>query len=266
MNPESIAKFTSATNVELLRGGRNESLKAGNFVLKPVHESEKYIWLSECLNQIDFLDLQVAVPVKSREGNYIENSIGATRYFEATFLQGKLEKKLEICRRLNDIISKIPKPSGFDSWENPWTKAQSLAWSNFNVSAVKTPAEINALLNMRTHIEMRRQLVHVDLAGNILFDKNENPVVIDFTPGFYPKEYAEVLLLIDSIAWYDTSIENLRLLHLTEDLRKQLILRALIFRLSVPLFMGQLNTEKNYQVNYDGYKSVVEKILTRSDL
>jgi len=34
--------------------------------------------------------------------------------------------------------------------------------------------------------------------------------------------------------------------------------------LSVPLFMGQLNTEKNYQVNYHGYNSVVKKILARS--
>ena len=256
MNLKSIRKFTTDTSVQRLTGGQNESLKAGNLVLKPVHEPEKYLWLSECLNQIDFGDLHVAVPIKSSEGNYIENAIGATRYFDAQFFPDRLEEKLKTCRRLNSIICRIAKPPDFDSWENPWTKAQHLAWSHSCISEKELPAEIKVLLSMRTPLEMSNQLVHVDLAGNILFDKNDDPVVIDFTPGFYPKEYAEVLLLIDSMAWYGAPIEEFNLLDLNEDLQQQLILRAVIFRLSVPLFSEPPEECRNYQNNFDGYRSI----------
>ncbi len=261
MNLESIAKFTTATSTQILAGGQNESVKAGNLVLKPVYEAEKYIWLGACLNQIDLGDLQVAVPIKSRAGNFVEDNIGATRYFDAQFFPDRLEEKLNACRSLNSIISKISKPSSFDSWENPWTKAQGIAWSQSASSQLEIPKEIRALLNIRTRLEMPDQLVHVDLAGNILFDKNERPVVIDFTPGFYPKEYAEVLLLVDSIAWYGAPIESLDLLNVDRLLKEQLILRGLIFRLSVPLFMGQSPSQKNFQKNYDGYRSIIHRIL-----
>lgn len=241
-------------------GGQNESVRAGDLVLKPVHEPEKYLWLSECLNEIDFEELQVAVPIRSRDGNYIENSIGATRYYEATFLRNRLETKLDTCRRLNKMISNVPKPEDFDSWQNPWTKAQDLAWSYSKNSNLEIPEEIKSLLNMREKVEMPNQLVHVDLAGNILFDANQKPVIIDFTPGFYPKEYAEVLLLVDSIAWYDASIEILELLTLTGRLKQQIILRALIFRLCVPLFSETPTDSKNYQINFDGYRSTFDTL------
>lgn len=259
MNLEAIEKFTGTTSVHALPGGQNEAAKAGDLVLKPIHETEKYLWLARCLNKIDFENLQIAIPVRSRDGNFIENSIGATRYYEATFLPNRLETKLDTCRRLNKMISNVPKPDDFDSWENPWTRAQSLAWSQSGSSNMEVPDEIKTLLEMRTPLKMPHQLVHVDLAGNILFDCSDNPVVIDFTPGFYPKEYAEVILLIDSIAWYGGSMENLSLLKLEEELKSQLIVRALIFRLGVPLFSETAKDKKNYQTNFDGYRGIVGK-------
>jgi uncharacterized protein (TIGR02569 family) len=258
MNPDAIKKFAGTTNGHALPGGQNESVRAGDLVLKPIRETEKYLWMATCLNKIDFEDLQIAIPVRSSDNNYIEDFIGATRYHEATFLPNRLETKLNTCRRLNKMISNVPKPEDFDSWENPWTRAQSVAWSPVRISETEDPEEIKALLQIRTQFEMPHQLVHVDLAGNILFDTRDNPVVIDFTPGFYPKEYAEALLLIDSIAWYGASMDNLNLLKLEEELKKQLILRALIFRLSVPLFREAANDKKNYQTNFEGYRGIVE--------
>ena len=55
-------------------------------------------------------------------------------------------------------------------------------------------------------------------------------------PGFYPKEYAEVLLVSDSIAWFDEPVESLNQLQIKEEVTFQLLLRAVLFRLSVPLF------------------------------
>jgi uncharacterized protein (TIGR02569 family) len=260
MTRETIEKFTCSTNFEAMTGGQNESVRVGELVLKPVYEPRKYLWLSECLEQVKAEDVSIAKPIKSREGNYIENGIGATRYYEAKFFEDKIDAKLDTCRKLNEITSNISKPDDFDLWESPWTKAQNLAWiipGNFNV---KIPGEIQRLMSLREEIEIPSQLVHVDLAGNILFDAKENAVIIDFTPGFYPKEYAEMLLLIDSIAWYKASIGSLDLLNVQGKIRRQLMLRSLIFRLSVPLFFNDSDDGINYQRNLYGYKPLLAEL------
>ena len=263
VDPETIAKFSGRTTFTILPGGQNESVKAGDLVIKPVHEPKKYLWLSECLNEVDFEDLQVAIPVRSGAGNYIENAAGATQYYEAKFFDGRMERKLDTCRELNKKVFHISKPEDFASWESPWTKGQDLAWSFGDAVNFKIPEELRVLMNMREQIEIPYQLVHVDLAGNILFDIKGNPVVIDFTPGFYPKEYSESLLVIDSIAWYHGPIESLELLTIHGEFKTQLMLRSLIFRLSVPLFFDKCNAE-NYQRNLEGYKPIVKVISGES--
>lgn len=264
MNDETIAKFVSCATYDVLPGGQNESIRAGHLVIKPVHEERKYLWLAECLNQIDFGDLRVAIPVKSKQGNFVEDSVGATKYYQAEFLTDRIEAKLDICRRLNIKISTIKKPPDFDSWESPWTKAQNIAWLNVKNHDINIPREIKELIALRTEITLPYQMVHVDLAGNILFDAEGNPVVIDFTPGFYPREYAEALLLADSIAWYGASMGNLNLINLRDDWKRQLVLRAIIFRLSVPLYLDTNNHGENYKRNFSGYKPIIEMVMRGS--
>lgn len=259
MDTATLRKFTNCEGYQVLKGGQNESIKVGDLVIKPVHEKEKYLWLSEVLGEINFENLRVATPLKSKGGNFIEDSFGATPYFEAQFYNSKLEEKLDACRELNSKVAGIRKPKEYNKWESPWTKAQSLAWSH-KISSPLLPKEIEELIRLRTTLNLPEQLIHVDLAGNILFDEEGNPIIIDFTPGFYPKEYSEVLLLIDSIAWYQASMEALHLLNLEKDIQDQLILRALIFRLSVPLFLhtDPKNKIEDFQKDYQGYSPIVD--------
>jgi len=260
MDTATLRKFTKAETYQILKGGQNESIKVGDLVIKPVHEKEKYLWLSAVLEEINFENLQVATPLKSLEGNFIEDSFGATRYFDAQFYNNKLKEKLDACRELNSKLAGIRKPKEYDKWESPWTKAQGLAWSDHKISSALLPKEIEELIRLRKTLNLPDQLVHVDLAGNILFDEKGGPIIIDFTPGFYPKEYSEVLLMIDSIAWYQASIEALQLLSAEKEIQDQLILRALIFRLSVPFFLhaDSKNKIEAFQKDYQGYRPIVD--------
>ena len=77
--------------------------------------------------------------------------------------------------------------------------------------------------------------IHSDLAGNILFSFNK-AVIIDISPDFRPIEYANTLLVTDSIAWHGEDIQSMNLLPYGEELKRQLQIRAIMFRLCVSLF------------------------------
>ena len=264
MNVHIIQKFTDSEKFSSIEGGQNESIKAGDVVLKPVHEIKRYLWISDELNKLQFDQIKVALPLKSKKGNYIEDAFGATPYFEGKFYKNKLTKKLEACRILNSKISSVQKPQDFDNWINPWTKAQDLAWNKPTVPQnipLEIAKAINELLNLRKPLTLLSQLIHTDLAGNILFDEADTPIVIDFTPGFYPKEYGELLLLVDSIAWYNASLDILQLINATDFIKQQLVIRALIFRLSVSCFCNENNIKADlFFKDYEAYIKVIEWI------
>ncbi|XXZ52641.1 hypothetical protein AAGT00_34280 [Streptomyces cavourensis] len=61
--------------------------------------------------------------------------------------------------------------------------ADRVAWGEREADVVAEPAEPFALLLSRWRpVEAVAQLVHGDLAGNVLFAPGRDPAVIDFTP------------------------------------------------------------------------------------
>lgn len=257
----TIRKFTTDTQAENLAGGQNESVKVGEVVLKPIHDQAEYLWVSEVLNSIDFGDLRIIKPLKSSLGNYIEDSFGATPYFKNSYHSYNLKENIRVCRQLNECLKNVPKPpSLFENLNNPWKKSQFLAW--FEVIPNGLPEEVIFLLNCRKSIDLPHQLVHVDLANNILVDNQNQVAIIDFTPGFYPKQYAEALLIIDTIAWYQGKTEHIKEIELENDLLYQLILRALLFRISIPLFLEKKSNEKEmlFRKELRGYDKVFKYI------
>jgi hypothetical protein len=102
------------------------------------------------------------------------------------------------------------------------------------------------------------QIVHSNLSGNILFDQVLSPLVIDFSPTIAPVEYAEAILVCDCIAWQGSKISEIDLLP-DDELYKEMIIRAIIFRLSVSAIFSKGDYLKFYQ-EYLAFKSIVEYI------
>ena len=53
------------------------------------------------------------------------------------------------------------------------------------------------------------QLVHGDLAGNVLLDATGTPVVIDFAPYWRPARWAEAVCVLDAVLWWDAPVHAL---------------------------------------------------------
>ncbi|MBD3328805.1 hypothetical protein GF340_05925 [Candidatus Peregrinibacteria bacterium] len=261
---EIIKHFTDDTEAQLLSGGQGESYKIGNIVIKPVHEEEKYIWLANALEKINFENLQYSGPIKSKNGNYVEDSYCATTFIPGSFHEGRIEEKIKAAISFNSSIKNISKPIFFDEWKSPWTKAQDVAWSKQSIPS-NLPARfkgyINELENIKAEINLQSQLVHCDFAGNILFNENE-PIIIDFSPGFFPAEYSIICLVVDSIAWHNAKIDELKHIDLDEFTKLQLILRAVIFRLLVPYFFDSDNTDALYE-EYNEFLPIIKYLNHR---
>ncbi len=72
------------------------------------------------------------------------------------------------------------------------------------------------------------QLVHADLAGNVLLDPMGAPVVIDVAPAWRPVLWAEAVCVLDAVTWLGAPLTSLG--RWTVGAPRQAMLRALIFR------------------------------------
>ncbi|MBB5638885.1 hypothetical protein HDE68_004820 [Pedobacter cryoconitis] len=247
----------SDENVQFLSGGQNTSVKVGHIVLKPINNPEEYNWMGSALEDIDFEGINVAKPIRSKTGKFIENGYGATNYFDGSFVPNRLKEKLEISRKFHQAIKYINRPLDFELWDNSWKKAQRIAFKKIPIPSdipSKATEIIESLLNKLSVPSLSTQFVHCDLAGNMLFSDKQT-LLIDLTPGFFPVEYSETLLIVDSIAWHDQPLNSLNLLSYNTDVLRPLVARAIAFRLIVPL----LNQERDigdFEKELDHYSSI----------
>ncbi|GGF39534.1 hypothetical protein GCM10011519_11460 [Marmoricola endophyticus] len=72
------------------------------------------------------------------------------------------------------------------------------------------------------------QLVHADLAGNVLLDARGSAVVIDVSPAWRPVRWAEAVCVLDAVVRFD--VPERAVVEWGAGDRRQAMLRALAFR------------------------------------
>ncbi|KKZ66531.1 hypothetical protein EMCG_01126 [[Emmonsia] crescens] len=175
-------------------------------------------------------------------------------------------------RDLRDLFGGVrlfEAPSFMRQRDDRWAKGDRVAWEMEearNIIDVDVDAGTNnagesgiveegyrdifrQIRSLREPVELTMsasQLVHGDLAGNVLFtdykseysagnrvdEEQEEQVsgIIDFSLYFRPVEFAEAIIVADGLLWYDAGEELIRLVG-EDRYRLQMLVRALIFRL-----------------------------------
>jgi uncharacterized protein (TIGR02569 family) len=109
--------------------------------------------------------------------------------------------------------------------------ADRVAWGEASVVvAPELQGLVDDLVAARAPVELPSQLVHGDLAGNVLFADGQAPAVIDFSPYWRPAGYALAVAAVDVLVWPAAPPSILDALD-SEERRDQLLLRALLHRL-----------------------------------
>ncbi|MFJ7192544.1 aminoglycoside phosphotransferase [Streptomyces bacillaris] len=219
---------------EPLTGGQGRSVRVGGAVLKPAEgvegESE---WAASVLERLPRgAGFRVPRPLRSADGDAVVDGWTAAEFLDGrTGPQRQWSGVLAAGRALHAALREEPRPEFLDRRTHPWAVADRVAWGEREAGVVEELAEPFALLLSRWRpVEAVAQLVHGDLAGNVLFAPGREPAVIDFTPYWRPPLYAEAVVIVDGLLWYDLPPDLLAVG--ADDPRwRQMLIRALIFRL-----------------------------------
>ncbi|HET6810463.1 MAG TPA: hypothetical protein VFH50_05595 [Acidimicrobiales bacterium] len=258
-----LAAFSLSGEAVVLAGGLDPAYRVGDVVLKRADSAEEVAWKSELLGRIVESGFRVARPVRALDGSWTAEGWMASRYVE-----GRLEPKdwaqlFGAAGAFHAALSAEPRPSFLDHLDHRWARAHRAAWEQ---------AEVESLEAVRPRLERLRalagpvhgtpQLIHGDLAGNVLFAKAMVPAILDFSPWWAPVSYAEGILAADALLWYGAGIEILGLVAEPSDF-PGVLARGALFRL-LAVNEGAKEGHSEYLEELPRYDDLITLIEARS--
>lgn len=254
--PERVLDlFAVPETLEHLPGGVGGSFRAGDLVLSPGRDADVMAWLSPILARLAVAleeepdsRLRLALPIPARDGSWVVDGWAATRF--EPHLEGCDD--LEVVRKAGRLLHarldarvRTPDPS-LEARADRWAQAERMAFGEQEPDGAPEAVAlaVEALAGC-TPDESARQLVHADLAGNVLRDPSGAAFVVDFSPAWRPVGWAEAVCVLDSVV--DHGAHPLALASVTpQDLRRAIVFRVLSDRpADVPTYaaaLAQLST------------------------
>ncbi|KQV72082.1 hypothetical protein ASC64_20915 [Nocardioides sp. Root122] len=243
--PDRVLDLFAAEGVlERLEGGRGTGWRAGDLVLSPGHH-ESEAWLAPVQARLAVrLDEQsprvvrLALPVPARDGNLTADGWVATRFEPGTTPC----RDLGVLRATSHLLhahlaSAVPaRPEQLDARDDRWATAERQAYdADAALLAAQDrpepglPELVGRLVAGLEPVDLgREQLVHADLAGNVLLDATGVPLVIDLSPAWRSPLWAEAVCVLDAVLWLGAPIGALD--GWRSGAERQAMLRAALFR------------------------------------
>lgn len=217
-----------------LPGGQGCSVRVGGVVLKPVDDLDEAVWLAELPGRVVQDGFRFPRPLRAGDGSWVVDGWSATGFVVGAPGPARhLDELLAVADALAHALRAEPEPAFARRRSDPWAVADRVAWLE---QQADPPAAVAPLLRqlqaaVRPQQAERRQLLHCDLAGNVLFSAGQPPAVLDLSVCWRPPSYALAVAVVDSVLWWGAGLDALRL-HGRPAARRQLP-RALLFRLAV---------------------------------
>lgn len=257
--------FVVPGDVRRLPGGSGGSVLAGDLVLSPGRDARIAAQLSPRLARLAAeldtrprrrrRDLRIAMPIPARDGAWTVDGWGASRYEPGTVACDDLAVV-----RATGALLHAEFASAFADWpladEAPrhrWDRAERIAFGTEPDLDEYPSAQADFardLLARRTGEPLgRNQLVHADLAGNVLLDGAGAPVVIDVAPYWRPVRWAEAVCVLDMVMW--SGADPTAMADWAAGAGRQAMLRAGIFRVL-----------SDTDPDLDRYRSALRQVLS----
>jgi len=241
--PEGVlAAFGLAGAVPVrLPGGQGTAWRAGRVVLKPADSVRAGRWFAEVYNALTGPGFRVPRPVRTLTGDWV--ALGWTAYqwvpgaaADWSGVSSRWPDMVAVSRALHAALRGVSVPLWRATVENPWTIGDEVAWGERDPDPLLGPAagplagQVRQLLAALQPVDLPSQLIHADLAGNVLFADRLPPAVIDFSPLERPAGLPLAIVAVDTLMWHGANPGVLG--HLSgEPELGQLLARALVYRL-----------------------------------
>ncbi|MTD13664.1 TIGR02569 family protein [Nakamurella sp. YIM 132087] len=218
--------------------GRGHGFRVGDVVFTKVENTAESSWLAGTLEQLRVSTIRIARPVRASDGRWVVAGWSAQRV-----VSGRPEPRygeiVSASLELHEALAAVPEPRFLRQRTDLESAAERLAWGDAGRFAVELPAGHGArlfddLAAGRHEVDLRPQVVHGDMFGNVLFAGSAPPAVVDIAPFWRPASWAAAVIVVDALSWGDASTELLgEWEHLPE--WPQMVRRALLYRLAVSL-------------------------------
>ncbi|GAB6898421.1 aminoglycoside phosphotransferase/kinase family protein [Kineosporia succinea] len=243
-SPHVLDLFAVPEDTQPLPGGQGHSVRAGDLVLSPGRDPRIQDWLSPLLARFAVRldvdptrrrqDLRVAVPVPARDGSWVVDGWAASRYEPGTVTCQNLDLAIAAGHVLHARLASLlrERPAGLEGHTDRWSVAERVAFGEEAVPPLRPAVHelvTRALASLDASSLGPDQLVHRDLAGNVLLDADGAPVVIDVSPAWRPVLWADAVCVLDSVMWQGAAPEALD--EWTSGPHRDAMLRAAVFRL-----------------------------------
>lgn len=239
--PHVFDLFAVPDEVVPIPGGQGHSVRAGDLVLSPGRDPRVSTWLDPVLARLAVRlderpgrrprDLRIAMPVPARNGEWVVDGWGASRFEPGTVACHDLELLLATGRLLHaELDSAVrARPEVLDARTDRWAEAERLVFDHSERIPSTSPLVRRLAAELRPADLGPDQLVHADLAGNVLLDAVGAPVVIDVAPFWRPVLWAEAICALDAVVWLGAPTAATA--RFASDPERQALVRAALFRL-----------------------------------
>jgi uncharacterized protein (TIGR02569 family) len=228
-----LAAFGVTTEPVPLPGGQGRTWRAGRLVLKPVEFLAETLWRAGVLAELtESAGFRVARPARALDGAWVAQGWEACRLVEGEPDVRRQDDVLVAGAAFHAAVAGLPRPAFLDLRDDPWSLGDRIAWDELPVQAGPAALELlEPLLRSRRPVDLPSQLVHGDLAGNVLFADGLPPAIIDWPAYWRPASWASAVAVADALCWYGASPAlAARWSHLPD--WGQLLIRALIYRIA----------------------------------
>jgi uncharacterized protein (TIGR02569 family) len=224
-----------------LPGGQGTTWRAGRVVLKPADSARADRWDADVFDALTGPGFRVPRPVRAATGDWVAHGWTAWRWVAGAAadwsgVSPRWPELIAASRALHAALAGIPVPRWRVTREIPWTIGDQVAWGERDPGPLLGPAagqlagQLRRLLAALRPVDLPDQLIHADLAGNVLFADGAPPAVIDFSPLHRPAGLPLCVVAVDALMWQGARPEALGQLAGEPEL-DQLLARALIYRL-----------------------------------
>ncbi|GAA4582320.1 hypothetical protein GCM10023194_16700 [Planotetraspora phitsanulokensis] len=243
-------------------GGGGACWQAGGLVLKPVQHPVVASWQAEVFADLHGPGFRVPQPVRATDGSWVVGGWAAWTAVEGVPAPvARWPELVAASRAFHAALADVPAPGWLGRGRTRWDVAERVAWDQAEVELAPELSDLVDGLRAATRpVRLPNQLVHGDIAGNVLFEAGQPPAVIDFSPSWRPAGYALAVAAVDLLAWSGAPPGILDELACEDDI-DQLLLRALIWRL-VTESLGRPDPDSRQAVRRAN-QSVVELLLSR---
>jgi uncharacterized protein (TIGR02569 family) len=223
--PDHVLVAFGVADTVPLGGGMGTSWRAGDLVLKPLDLSEEELaWQAQALATLRPDGARVGVP--------FPHSVDG--WFASRFVEGKHEPRrwaeiVDVGTRLEAALAHEPRPGFLDRRTHNWAIGDRVAWGESPAPEAVGTRHLDRLLAALRPVAAPAQVVHGDLAGNVLFAPGLLPAAIDFAPYFRPKGFGAAVVVADALTLEGADASLLDAVDVPE--LPQLLLRALVYRL-----------------------------------